>query len=77
MRLFISVFLISFAGWTVSAHIGVLFGLNLKALLILTPFVVVFLFGGYFYFVKTKSLFSSDRSVQRSLVLLGDKYIYI
>lgn len=77
MRLFISVFLISFAGWTVSAHIGVLFGLNLKALLILTPFVVVSLFGGYFYFVKTKSLFSSGRSAQRSLILLGDKYIYI
>lgn len=63
MHLIISAFLILFSGWTLSAHVCVLFGLNLKALLLIAPLVIISLFGTYFLLPATKSSFFLNRNI--------------
>lgn len=75
MHIFLSAFLLFFAGWSVAAHVCVLFGLNLNALLILTPFVVISLFGAYIFFLKSKKQFINNQSQPRFCVNVNNKKI--
>jgi hypothetical protein len=63
MRMIISAFLIFFTGWTLSAQVCVLLGWNLKALLLLAPFVIITLFGMYFLLPKVKTSGLSYRNI--------------
>ncbi|MGJ7515566.1 DUF6077 domain-containing protein [Pseudomonas baetica] len=53
LRTITSTFLIAFAGWTISANACVLFGWNLKNLLVFAPLVIASLFLAYVYIPKT------------------------
>lgn len=71
MHLIITAFLILFSGWTISAHVCVLLGLNLKALLLFAPFVTITLLGTYFLLPKVKISSLRDRN---SFLVEGDSY---
>lgn len=77
MHLFILLFLIIYAGWTISAHICVLLGLNLNALLVLSPFVVASLLGAYYLLLKTKRQFLHRPSAMLQRVWHGNQNIFI
>lgn len=63
MHLFVSIFLILFAGWTLSAHICVLLGLNLTTLLLVAPLVSGALLWSYLWLAKSRNQFLQSKSV--------------
>jgi hypothetical protein len=77
MHLFLSAFLVIFAGWTLSAHLCVLFGLNLKVLLLVAPVVIGALLGAYYLLLKTKTSFSRGHGSIWSGMSLNNKHVII
>ena len=77
MHLFISAFLVIFAGWTLSAHLCVLFGLNLIVLLLVAPVVIGALLGAYYLLLKTKNLFLRSHGSIWSGRSLDNKHVII
>lgn len=76
MHLFILLFLILYAGWTVSAHLCVLLGLTLHTLLLMAPVVTACLFGAYYVLVKTTRPFLHTPSAIQTGMRLGSHTVF-
>jgi hypothetical protein len=76
MHLFIVLFLILFAGWTISTHICAVLGLNLNALILMSPFVVAALFGAYYALLKTTHQFLHSPSAMQTKIRLGGDTVF-
>jgi len=72
----ISVFLIAFSGWTVSAQACVLLGWNIKDLLVLAPFAVFSLFIAYFFLPKMHGQSFLEKTVVSKFHRFSNEYVF-